>query len=74
VIFPADGPRWEHSQRGLNRENHLPLPPMLPGGTLGDRDFPLRRRREGTAATDPGHSRTDGRPRFFRPWPGWRQV
>jgi len=51
VIFPADGPRWERSQRGLNRENHPPLPPMLPAGTLCDRDFPLRRRREGRPVT-----------------------
>src|SRR6266704_6903836 len=46
---------------------------MLPVGTLCDRDFPLRRRRSG-AASDPGHIRTTRRPRFFRPWPGWRQV
>jgi hypothetical protein len=40
-------PRSQRSQRGLNRGNHMPLPPMLPAGTGRDRDFPLRRGREG---------------------------
>ena len=32
---------------GLNRGNHMPLPPIVPVGTGRDRDFPRRRGREG---------------------------
>jgi len=47
VILPADGPPVTARPEGLNRGNHMPLPPMLPAGTGRDRDFPLRRGREG---------------------------
>ena len=51
VIFPADGPRSCTASGGLNRGNHMPLPPMLPAGTGRDRDFPLRRGPEGRRVT-----------------------
>ena len=57
---------------GPDRGSHMPLPPMVPAGTGRDRDFPDAA--AGRATSDPGHIRTTGRLRFFRHWPGWRQV
>jgi hypothetical protein len=57
---------------GAKPGNHMPLPPMVPVGTGRHRDFAGRRDRERTS--DPGHIRTTRPLRFFRRWPGWRQV
>src|SRR6185437_14054264 len=74
VIFPADGLRWEHSQGGLNRENHLPLPPMLPADTLGDRDFRYAAGGRGRRPVTRAIAAPAGARGSSGPWPGWRQV
>ena len=69
----SDGPGEMRSLRGLKPGNHMPLPLIVPVGTGRDRNFPdavAERARRVIQAT----SAPPGALRFFRLWPGWRQV